>query len=90
MHRATCLGTPDRFFRHLRRKDYFARETFSVPVEPHVAPHVASYHGPDYISAKPLARRRIDRRASRLGPAEHKPSVCRARPLDTNLTVRHG
>jgi hypothetical protein len=54
-----------------RGKDHFAHETFSAPIEPHVAPHVALYHRLHHLGTKALARRGIDRRTSRLGPAEH-------------------
>jgi len=68
----------------------FARKTFSLPVEPHLALHAVSYHGLRHTGAKSPAGRRIDARTSRLGPAEHELSVCRARPRDTNVAFRHG
>src|SRR5262249_40667339 len=71
-------------------KDDFARETFSVPVQMHVAPLVASYHDLHHMGAKALARWWIDGRTSRLRPAEHDTSICRARPLDANLTFGDG
>jgi hypothetical protein len=48
----------------LCRKGDFARETISVPVEPHVATLVTSYHRLNHMGAKTLARRWIDRRTS--------------------------
>jgi hypothetical protein len=48
---------------------------------------VASYHGLHHIGAKTLTRRPIDRWTSRLDPAELEPSICRRRPLHTNLAL---
>jgi hypothetical protein len=50
------------------RRGDFARETISVPVEPYVAT-LASYHGLYHMSAKALARRRVNGWTSRLSPA---------------------
>jgi hypothetical protein len=68
------------------RKGDFARETLSVPVEPHAATLVTSYHGLHRMSAKTLARRWIERRSARLSPVEHEPAICSARLLNANLT----
>ena len=72
------------------RKGHLARETFSTPVEPHVATLVTSYHRLNPMSAKALVRRRVDGWTSRLSPPEHEFAISPARPLDTNLTFRRG
>src|SRR5262249_11849456 len=73
-----------------RRNDAFARETPSMPAEPHVALRVALYHRLHHVRAKTPTGRRMDRRTSGLSPPKHQLSIFRARPLDTNLTCGHG
>src|SRR5215471_14321270 len=72
------------------RNGDFAHKTLSVPVELYPALHTVSYHGLQHIRAKALARWWIDTRTSRLRPAEHDTSICRARPFDANLTFGDG
>jgi hypothetical protein len=68
-----------------RRNGDFASKTFNVPIELHPALHAVLYHALHYTGAKTL-RGEFDRRSSHLSPAEHELSICRGRPLDTNLT----
>jgi hypothetical protein len=76
--------------RQSRLKGDFAHEPLSKPVEPHLAVQAVSHHGLYHTDAKTPARRGIDGRASCLGPAEPELSICRTRPLDTNLAFSNG
>ena len=59
-----------------RRNSDFARQTLGAPIEPHLPLRATSNHALDHIGAETPTRRWIDRRTSRLGPAQYELSIC--------------
>src|SRR4029453_11254219 len=67
----------------------FAGESCRAPIEAHLAFHLASNHALYGARAEALARGWFNGRAAVLSPAQDKPSVRLARPLDLNMPIGH-
>src|SRR5262249_50251699 len=70
-----------------RRDGDLAREPLRAPREANLALQLTGDHLFDHARAEALVRGWRDGGAARLGPTQHDPAVCRARPLHLNVTI---
>src|SRR5262245_55186382 len=72
-----------------RRDGDFARKPLRAPGEPNLALQLTGDHVLHHARAEALVGGWRDGGTARLGPTQHDPAVCRARPLHLHVTLGH-